>query len=858
MSASTDPSVPARPAPIDPRSFAERAFATSRRGFEPDEVRAHLRIAADHISALQDHVAELESRLRAAQTPSPASPPRELDVQQVATLVGEETARVLETAREAAAEIKAKAEENATRLLRDAHEEATQSKASADEYAARLRRESEEEATATRSNADRYAAELRRATDAEVEEMRARAAAEVDEVRRGTEAHMAELRTEADDHVARVRAEADDYATSTRGAADDELLRLREEGQAEADRLRAEADAAALAVRDEAEQVLHLRSEEANAEASRIVGDAHAERERIQASAEGVLDRAREEADRLLREAEAARERVLHDLSRRRKQAKAHLEQLEAARARLLSAYEVVRTTVDDATHELHAVLPEARAAASDALNRAMAEPEEPVAHLEAELRTARDLELPLVQEGPPSPDDAAGPPAAGAGPWAAPDHVGDAVPTGPGEAPEAEGDRHHAPADDAADPGGEPADAGGEPADAGDGEGEGEGHDRRRGLFGRRRREPLHAEPGVILSSADASPVGSAPGPEAPAPDPATRVVDVAGSASTVVAEAAAPAAVRGGAEPSAPPGNPAIGDLFARIRASQDDDASDEAEGEAAARTPAAVAGAPAAAPVEPHEAGGEEPSDQEGAEGDDADEEGEPDPAPVAWRKRRDASLAGFEKRLARRLKRTLADEESELLDQLRTVKGRPKPDKVLPPHDDVLHKYTDAATPLLREAAAEGAANVADIGAGDPPAGRSATDISALAGELASELVELLRPRVERVIDDAAGGDDPIDELELADQVRACYREWRTQRLGDLVRHSVLAAFTRGLYDSVPGGVELTWVIDDTAHPCPDCADNVLAGGVTRGDPFPTEHVCPPAHPGCRCFVFVDPQ
>jgi hypothetical protein len=35
-------------------------------------------------------------------------------------------------------------------------------------------------------------------------------------------------------------------------------------------------------------------------------------------------------------------------------------------------------------------------------------------------------------------------------------------------------------------------------------------------------------------------------------------------------------------------------------------------------------------------------------------------------------------------------------------------------------------------------------------------------------------------------------------------------------------------------------------------CPDCDDNTLEP-TTRGKPFPTGQLLPPAHPGCRCLV-----
>ena len=47
--------------------------------------------------------------------------------------------------------------------------------------------------------------------------------------------------------------------------------------------------------------------------------------------------------------------------------------------------------------------------------------------------------------------------------------------------------------------------------------------------------------------------------------------------------------------------------------------------------------------------------------------------------------------------------------------------------------------------------------------------------------------------------------------------------------------------------------LRWLVDNGGSPCPDAEDNSLAGLVVRGEPFPTGHCHPPAHPGCRCLL-----
>jgi len=209
------------------------------------------------------------------------------------------------------------------------------------------------------------------------------------------------------------------------------------------------------------------------------------------------------------------------------------------------------------------------------------------------------------------------------------------------------------------------------------------------------------------------------------------------------------------------------------------------------------------------------------------------------------RRDAVTDEVERQLARRLKRVLADEQNEVLDLLRRASASSL-DDVLPGVDLQSARYARSALADLRAAAAAGARF---FGHGTVHAnGTGATDVTDLADELAGMIVGLVRDRVERGLIEA--GDDPE---ELAERIRACYREWKTQRIGDTARHFVLTAFSRGLFEAQPADVKLCWVIDDGGTPCPDAEDNALAGALDRREPFPTGHHYPPAHPGCRCLV-----
>jgi DivIVA domain-containing protein len=131
----------ARPDPSSPASVADAAFGTGRRGFDQGEVRDFLRMVAAELGRVQERERFLERELRTAQA-NPDMASVQLDEQTLTRLLGEETARVLTTARESAAEIRQKAEQSAAQLLTEASDEA-----------ARMREEAETEASRRRSDA---------------------------------------------------------------------------------------------------------------------------------------------------------------------------------------------------------------------------------------------------------------------------------------------------------------------------------------------------------------------------------------------------------------------------------------------------------------------------------------------------------------------------------------------------------------------------------------------------------------------------------------------------------------------------------------------------------------------------------
>jgi DivIVA domain-containing protein len=139
------PVFPARDARLSPDAVAERTFTQVKRGYAESEVRAFLHMVSDELMALSTRerdlatrVADLEDRL-SRPVPIPSD-------QDLIAALGEETARVLSQAREAAADLRSKADEHARRVVREAQESVRELRASTQQVVEARTREAEEAA----------------------------------------------------------------------------------------------------------------------------------------------------------------------------------------------------------------------------------------------------------------------------------------------------------------------------------------------------------------------------------------------------------------------------------------------------------------------------------------------------------------------------------------------------------------------------------------------------------------------------------------------------------------------------------------------------------------------------------------
>lgn len=217
------------------------------------------------------------------------------------------------------------------------------------------------------------------------------------------------------------------------------------------------------------------------------------------------------------------------------------------------------------------------------------------------------------------------------------------------------------------------------------------------------------------------------------------------------------------------------------------------------------------------------------------------------------RRDQLLGPPTAELGRSLKRALRLEQNELLDALRNTRKAADRANLLP-GDAMADRLVEASTKALAAAYGAGLTFVTEVlGAGGEDVSGSGpvddTAVREIANALAREVVEPIRRRVDSGLDE--GGDE---EGASGAVVGAAFRDWRGSRVegvaGDFVAHAFASATRAGASSN---GVLVSWLVDDGESRCPDCDDNALAGAQTPGEPFPTGHVDPPIHPGCRCVL-----
>jgi DivIVA domain-containing protein len=194
---------------LHPDEVARHTFGTTRRGFDPAEVRAFLEQLAQEMATAADREEELRRAVDAAEHLA-ANPV--LDEATLTAALGQETARVLRSAHDAASELVARAQADADRLRTQSEDEANQLHtrseqnatdrvAQAEAVASDVRRRAQEEMTskleASKLEAEELVAQARaecRAMVQEAQEVRARVLADLTRRRRVLHSQIEQLR----------------------------------------------------------------------------------------------------------------------------------------------------------------------------------------------------------------------------------------------------------------------------------------------------------------------------------------------------------------------------------------------------------------------------------------------------------------------------------------------------------------------------------------------------------------------------------------------------------------------------------------------------------------------------------------
>ncbi len=379
---------------LDPEALARVDFAVVRRGYSAEQVDSVLQQASAALAAAQRRLVELTEEVETLRNQEPPPDVADMDDNELMLRLGEKTARVLEAARESAAELEKKSHDRATATVNRAKEEALRVRSEAE----RVMRETRARLEALEKETERKVREQRLAAEADADRLRTQAeevlrAARVDAhgVEQEATTRAEALTQEATENAARARAKVEALLTTTRtqvesnrATAEDDAARLRHEAEEEADaRLAQAADA------------VDVKLAEAEARAERIATQA-------EAAYEERVALGRERGRELIAEAEIKRAEVLRQLARTRQLAQLNLEQLRVGRERLLTAYEVAKATIDQATGELDKSLPEAKALAERLTARVGDDETRSLQELEAEFALERLEDLRILADDDP------------------------------------------------------------------------------------------------------------------------------------------------------------------------------------------------------------------------------------------------------------------------------------------------------------------------------------------------------------------------------------------------------------------------------------------------------------------------
>lgn len=236
-------------------------------------------------------------------------------------------------------------------------------------------------------------------------------------------------------------------------------------------------------------------------------------------------------------------------------------------------------------------------------------------------------------------------------------------------------------------------------------------------------------------------------------------------------------------------------------------------------------------------------------------------EPEPAKASTKKvvvarldpalfeHRDEVLAPIKVTMARAAKRVLADAENAALTKLQGKKFVVSLDTLLPAADEMTQELVESLSEELLNSALAGAQSVAKGLKADLRKRVTKTLVmQVLSPQVTEHIVTPLRTQIQRSIEQCDANKDEMSGL-----TRSAFKDLKIQRIDDIVADLACHAYSRGSYLALTPGTSICWMVDPNGPSCADAEDNSLAGSCSLGEKFPTGHVHPTCHAGCRCLI-----
>lgn len=202
------------------------------------------------------------------------------------------------------------------------------------------------------------------------------------------------------------------------------------------------------------------------------------------------------------------------------------------------------------------------------------------------------------------------------------------------------------------------------------------------------------------------------------------------------------------------------------------------------------------------------------------------------------RREETLAPHLSELVRHVKRALQDDQNVMIDRLRGLKGQITDQ--MEDEADQRSRYVAASLETIRAAAQAGVAFSNQI-TGAEGSLNATSAVDECATDLAITLALALRKRVQ-----ADGSDDG------AERANAAYKEWRGARVERLCGDIARRAFNVGVVNACAGS-NVRVLVSPSDTPCDACTLDANSGIHPAGQNFPSGQPHPPLHAGCSCAV-----